>query len=123
MAHGQGKPLPEFMKLDGEWIIENVAFLYHSDYSGQARSATFAVGAEREDGSHALGFDSVQLAGAFDIEVSALIEANRNHTLVFVGDMDVVPTHGGTSAIAYIFRIGDRKATLTTEINQQEGTA
>jgi hypothetical protein len=118
MTHGQGKPLPALMKLSGEWIIENVVFLYHSDYSISSPSATFPVRAEREDGSYALGFDAAQLAGAFEIDVSALIDANRNHTLVFVGDIDVVPTHGGVSAVAYIFRIGDRQASVVTDLGK-----
>jgi hypothetical protein len=122
MTRGQGTPLPDFLKLDGEWIIENVAFLYHADHSGESPSATFPVGAEREDGSRALGFDSAQLAEAFGIELSALMEANRSHTLLFVGDMDVAPSHGGISAIAYIFQIGDRQIRLTTETYLQEGT-
>jgi hypothetical protein len=28
---GQGKPLPAFLKLDGEWIVEGFMFLYHLD--------------------------------------------------------------------------------------------
>ena len=125
MTQGQGKPLPEFMKLKGEWILENVAFLYHSDYSGTAPQATLTLAQERQDGSHALGFDCAQLAGEFGIDVATLLEANREQSLVFVGDMDVTPTHGGVSAVAYIFRIEDRRAVLTTEThtNQQERTA
>jgi hypothetical protein len=123
MVSGQGKSLPKFLKSDGEWIIENLIYLYHSDGPSQTPSATFTVGAEREDGSHALGFDSAQLAAAFGIDISELMEANRSHSLEFVGNMDVAPVHGGIRAVAYIFQIGDRRAILTTEINQPEGTA
>jgi len=125
MTRGQGNPIPSFLKREGEWIIENVAFLYRADYSVASPEASLTVVAERQDGSYAWGFDSSQLAGAFGIEVTALLAANQNNTLVYVGTKDVAPGHGGYSAVAHIFRIGDRYATLTVETHrhQQEGTA
>ena len=44
-------------------------------------------------------------------------------SLSFVGDGDVAPSHGGISAVEYIFSIGGRRAGLTIEIYQQEGRA
>ena len=123
MTRGQGKPLPAFLKCEGEWIIENVAYLYRADYSTLAPKATLTAVAERQDSTYAFGFDSAQLAGAFGIEVSALMEANQNHTLVYVGTQDVRPAHGGSKAVAHHFRIGDSYAALTVENHQQEGTA
>src|SRR5262249_54391823 len=120
MSSGQGKPLPSFMQLDGEWIIENHLFLYHSNHSS---SASFTKGAERENGSWAVGFNSAQLAAALGVDVNTVIEANRNQTLIFLGTAKVAPSHGGSSASAYRFRIGDRQGSLTVEINQQQGTA
>ena len=119
---GQGKPLPSFMQLDGEWIIENHIFLYHSK-SRVASTATFTIGAEKEDGSHAIGFDSVQLAATLGVDIPTLLEGNRNGTLIFLGDMDAAPSHGGISAKAYSFRLGEHQGFLTIEIDQQEGTA
>ena len=121
--NGQGKPLPDFMNTNGEWIIENVAFLYHADYSNRSPTTTMTMVAERVDGSHAMGFDSAQLAGAFDIEVEALMQANKNQALIFVGDTDVLPTRGGRKAVAYLFQIGERKASITVETDQKEGAA
>jgi hypothetical protein len=120
LPNGQGNPLPDFMKSDGEWIIENVAFLYHAVHSTQS-TATFTVGAAREDGSYARGFDSLQLAGQFGIDVESLLEANRSGLLVYVGDKDVPPTRGGVSAVSHIFRIRDHRASLIVETYQQEG--
>ena len=80
MTPGQGNPIPSFLKREGEWIIENVAFLYRADYSVASPEASLTVVAERQDGSYARGFDSSQLSGAFGIEVTALLAANQNHT-------------------------------------------
>jgi hypothetical protein len=123
MAQGQGKPLPPFTKCKGEWIIENAAYIYHADNSSTAPTATFTPGIQRQDGKYAPGFDSNQLAAAFGIDRAALMEANKNQTLIFVGDRDGIPLHGGIRAVDYIFRIGSQEAILTTETYQQEGSA
>jgi hypothetical protein len=115
---GQGKPLPSFMQLNGEWIIENYLFLYHSE-----PQASFTRAAEKEDGSWAVGFNSAQLASALGVDVATVVEANRNQTLIFLGTKNVAPSHGGISATAYNFRIGERQGFLTVEIYQQEGSA
>ncbi|WP_315747572.1 MULTISPECIES: hypothetical protein [unclassified Bradyrhizobium] len=120
MMPGQGEALPEFMLLDGEWIIENHVFLHHS---GNDSGSDFTRGAEREDGSFAIGFDTSQLAAAFEISPDALIKANQTGSLIFVGTMEVPPTHGGSRAEGYVFRINDRDAILTIETYQQEGKA
>jgi hypothetical protein len=111
------------MKLEGAWLIKNVVFIYHENRLSAEPSATFTFRAQRDDGTYAMGFDSAQLAAVFGIEVDTLMEANRNGMLVFVGDRDAVPSHGGTSAVEYIFRIGGRHASLVTETYQQEGSA
>ena len=118
---GQGTALPAFLQCDGEWIFENQVFLYREDNTG--RQATFTRIAERLDGSFCVGFDSAQLAQAFGISAAALFEANQSRDLIFVGTIDAVPTHGGTSATAYLFRIGEMEAALTVESDQHEGTA
>jgi len=43
VTEGQGEPLPEFMKLEGEWIIKNVAFIYHENRLSAEPSATYRV--------------------------------------------------------------------------------
>jgi hypothetical protein len=120
--NGQGKPLPPIMGLEGEWVVEGYVFIYHSR-SGRVPQAMFTMRAERHDGDLCLGFDSEQLAATLDVDVDTLIEANQAQTLIALGVADVMPTHGGRSAKAYGFRIGDREGFLTIEIDQQEGTA
>jgi hypothetical protein len=122
MMPGQGKPLPPFMKLDGEWIIESYLFLYHSKLVG-APQATFTMHAERHDGELCIGFDSTQLAGALGLDIASVMSANRDGSLIVLGVADRAPTHGGTSAKTYGFEIGGRKAYLTVETDQQEGKA
>ena len=104
MQRGQGKPLPSFMELSGEWIVEGFIFLYHSD-SERAPAATFTRHAERHDGQLCIGFDSSQLAAALGVDVETVVRANQNQTLVVCGTAAVPPTHGGVSATAYGFRI------------------
>jgi hypothetical protein len=123
MDDGQGEPLPSAIGVRGEWIIKNVAFIYHEGDDASEPSPTFTRRAEREDGSYAMGFVAAQLAAAFGIETPSLMQANRNGLLTFVGDRSVAPSHGGISAVEYIFRIGGTHASLTTEIYQQEGRA
>jgi hypothetical protein len=120
MMPGQGKPLPEFMKISGEWVFENNVFIHHS---GNNSSADFTTGAEREDGSFAIGFDTSQLAAAFEIEDAELVKANQTGKLTLVGTIEVPPTHGGARAKQYIFRIGAKEASLVTEEYLNEGKA
>src|SRR5579863_2873727 len=122
MLRGQGKPLPSFMKLDGEWIVEGFMFLYHSK-SEQAPAATFTRQAERHDGQLCVGFDSSQLAAALGVDVETLLRANQNQTLIVLGTTAVPPNHGGASATAYGFQIGEKQGSLVIESEQQEGHA
>lgn len=119
MMQGQGKPLPDFMQLDGgEWVLENVVFLHHSGTGGQV---DFTRAAEREDGALAMGFDCRQLADAFGIDSAALVEANRVGRLVYAGTVDVAPQHGGTNATAYVFRLDGKEVAPVVETYPTEG--
>jgi len=118
---GQGKPLPPFLKLDGEWIIEGFMFLYHSD-SENISAGMFTRRAERHDGQLCIGFNAAQIAGALGVDVKAVIEANQNHTLVSLGTAAVPPERGGEAATAYGFKIGDKQGYVTVE-HYNEGRA
>ena len=121
MMRGQGKRLPPFLKLDGEWIVEGFVFLYHSD-SEDASTGTFTRQAERHDGQLCIGFNAAQVAAALGVDVKTLMEANRNQTLVALGAASVQPEHGGASAVAYAFKIGEKKGHVTVE-RYNEGRA
>jgi hypothetical protein len=118
---GQGKPLPPFLKLDGEWIVESFMFFYHSD-SEDASAGTFTRQAERHDGQLCIGFNAAQLAAALGVDVKTLMEANRNQTLVPLGIATAQPEHGGASATAYGFKIGEKQGYITVE-RYNEGNA
>ena len=122
---GQGKPLPDFMKREGAWIVEGHLFLYWSDPSqSEGGSAPrFTVGARRADGSFAYGFAADQLAAGLGVDRETLIAANRDGTLAFLGHVDVPPPHGGRSAREYVFELGEHKGSLTIEVSDDEGTA
>ena len=119
VTSGQGKPLPPFLQIDGEWIIENHVFLYHSDNSSSGALTRIA----ETTGAPAIGFDVAQLAAEFEVDVPTIIAANRNHTLAFRGTQKIAPTHGGDSAIAYWFGLGNVRKFLTIERYHNEGTA
>jgi hypothetical protein len=125
LPHGQGKPLPDFLKLDGEWVIENLVFLYYSDPDQSATGAAprFTRGANRHDERPCIGFDVSQLAAAFDLPTDAVLAANRNGTLICRGTADTPPKHGGHSATTYAFRLDGKDAYLTVEMNDDKGTA
>ena len=122
---GQGEPLPEFLKCEGEWIVKGYLYLYVPDDAQLIGGSAprFTAGAARHDGADCVGFDAAQLAAAFEIDVPTLRIANQNHTLICLGVADVPPKHGGVSAKAYGFQIGDRKQMLTVERDQSQGTA
>jgi hypothetical protein len=123
MMPGQGKSLPSFMERDGEWIVENYIFLYHSDESRKNLQARFTVVAARHDGDLCIGFDSAQLASALGVDIPTLITANQNHSLVVLGVTDVPAIHGGKAAKEYGFQLNGRIGSITVETDQQEGTA
>jgi hypothetical protein len=118
---GQGKPLPSFLQLDGQWIVEGLMFLYHSE-SEDASAGTFTRQAERHDGQLCIGFNAAQVAAALGVPAEALMEANRNQTLVPLGTASVQPEHGGVSATAYGFGIGEKQGYVTVE-QYNEGRA
>jgi hypothetical protein len=122
---GQGTPLPEFLKCDGEWVLEGYVYLYYSDttQSQSGLAPRFTVGASRHDGARCIGFDVAQLAAELGVDSATVLAANHDHTLIYLGTASVPPTHGGTTATAHGFRIGDRKGFLTVERNDREGTA
>jgi hypothetical protein len=121
MLRGQGKPLPSFMEVDGEWIVEGYIYLYHS--GERASPAKFTMQAARHDGDLCVGFDSAQLAAAIGVDVKTLVEANQNLTLIALGTADVPPSHGGISAKEYGFRIENKRGSVVIERDQREGTA
>jgi hypothetical protein len=111
---GQGMPLPPFLKLDGEWIVEGFMFLYHLDAENTS-AGTFTRQAERHDGQLCIGFNVAQIAAALRVDVRTVIEANQDQTLVPLGTASVPPERGGAAATAYGFKIGDKQGFVTVE--------
>jgi hypothetical protein len=124
-SRGQGTPLPDFLQCEGEWIVEGHLYLYYSDTTQVLDGAAprFTVSAQRHDEQPCIGFDAEQLAVALTTDKDVIIAANRNRTLIYLGVADVPPVHGGHSATAYGFRLGDKEGYLTVEHDYREGTA
>ncbi len=122
MMLGQGKDLPEFAGCEGQWIVEGRFFIYRP--SGVAASKiNFTVWLQRHDQIPCYGFDASQLAQELSVDVDRIFEANKSGDLIFLGVADVAPRHGGISAKAYGFRLGDRQGMLTIETHEQEGSS
>jgi hypothetical protein len=121
---GQGTALPPDLGCEGQWIVEEVFFIYHPDDSQFLGGAAprFTVAAVY-NGRQCIGFDAAQVAAALGIETSTLLHANKTGALTFLGVADVPPTYGGTSAIAYGFQLGERRGSLTIEMDDRQGTA
>jgi hypothetical protein len=120
---GQGTPLPADFPYQGEWMMENVMFLYHSDAEEAQGNVTFIAGGFDDAGKVYFGFDSAQLAAALGISIDEVFTANRDGTLMLVGVRDVPPSAGGSVAKAYLFRVGDKEARVDLEFYDREGTA
>lgn len=121
---GQGTSLPDFLKCDGEWIIEGHVFLYsEKNQSVSGLAPRFTVGAARHDSGPCIGFDVSQLAAVFGVGIAYIYRANRDRTLICRGTAATIPKHGGTTATTYAFQIGTKKAFLTVERNDHEGAA
>jgi hypothetical protein len=121
---GQGTPTPDFLGCTGDWILKDHLFIYYwggSNVRGGS-APRFTISAIRTDGQRCIGFDAEQLAAALGTDSATVIAANRDGTLVYLGVATVDPTHGGQTAKAYGFRLGDREVSLTVEINEKEGT-
>jgi hypothetical protein len=110
---GQGKPLPSDCPYEGEWLVENVIFLYrpleqHSSAPRAKRRRTRKF--QLSDGQWCFGFDSMLLAQALGVGNEQIFNANRNGTLTLVS---VRRHHGATHAMSYAFRLGDRRTEVT----------
>jgi len=116
MMPGQGKPLPDFLQCNGEWVFEGRLFIYHAD---ETPSISMTMGAERHDGEPCIGIPSDRLAAELGVSNDELIEANKAGLLEYLGEAQVPSLHGGLSATAYGFRLGEMRGMVTVEISQE----
>jgi hypothetical protein len=122
---GQGKPLPLDCPYRGEWLLEDVMFLYHPD-GQQTVGGGFpdmTAGFQRSDGGWCFGFNAMQLAWWLGIGSEEIFEANRNGTLILETVEEVVPMRGATRAKTYTFGVGDKVVGMTIEVGGPERTA
>ena len=116
---GQGKPLPEDCPLKGEWLSENLLFLYVPDDLDPAdpEKPSFSRGFKLSDGRWCIGFNSELLARKFNISTSNLFAANRDGLLrlsaVFVN----------LNTKQYVFALGDGSCSIAVGEMQNCGHA
>jgi hypothetical protein len=121
---GQGKPLSPDCPYSGEWLIENVMFLYRptAQRTLGGGGAEMTAGFKTPDGEWCFGFNSMVMAWELRVGSEQIFEHNRNGTLILQNVAAVPPQRGGTAAKRYVFRIGDRMASFVIEAGP-EGTA
>jgi len=111
---GQGEALPDFAKVDGEWIWRNYLFLYQSGGGAPQPGAALTIRLERTDGGNAVGVDADRLAAQLGLSAASLRAHNRAGTLFISGRRDDLPGGGGSRA-TYRFRVGNAEATMAFE--------
>ncbi len=110
---GQGKPLPPDCPFKGQWLLENVLFLYEPDAAngGGGNSPDLSRVFQRADGDWCIGFNSEVIANRLGMAAAHLFDANRS------GDMtitihDAPGCVGAGGARRYVFAIGEASAGL-----------
>ena len=119
---GQGEDLPPDFGYRGQWILKPRIFLYSPDDEATAGLDVPQFAAEVNPGTDdwSFGANAPRLAAALGIETEALFAANRSGELT----LENVSQGGeGASSKAYVFRCGDKEATLNFERFRQVGRA
>jgi hypothetical protein len=122
---GQGKPLPVDCPYEGEWILEDVLFLFERKVrqtSGQG-SPTFPARFQRADGKWCFGLHADVLAMELRVEVEQLFEANRDKKLLLFGVKDFDPRHGGPVAKRCLFALEGTMCEVLVETMVPESNA
>lgn len=119
VMRGQGKPLPPDFRYKGQWLIEDLLFIYEPT-NAQAVGGT-APRFTASDSS-ALGFDAGQLASLFGATVAEIFAANTDGTFQLLKIEDAV-TPTGVPGKRYIFGLGERQRALIMGRDNNSGTA
>jgi hypothetical protein len=108
----------------GEWVLENVLFLYQPvDPPASFSVFGFTAGFQIADGRVATGFDAGVIAARLDITIEDLFIANRSGMLGLAGVQGVPPEHEGFAAKLYAFMLGDSATAMQIEVLQPPGSA
>ena len=109
--------MPSGCPYAGEWLLENRLFLYRSDGTQliEGDAPRFTVTWKRTNGVESIGFDAGHLASAFDIDVEAVFEANRNGALRCLGTNDAV-SRRRARATRFVFKLGGRTCAIVADV-------
>ena len=115
---GQGNPLPPDFPYKGQWLIEDLLFIYEPTdaqaLGGEAPRFTASA-------SNALGFDASQIADVMGISIQEVFSANTDGSLTVKYGKALTPR--GTPGRRYLFNIGERQCALIMDRNDNAGTA
>jgi hypothetical protein len=120
---GQGEALPASVEPEAQWIWRHRLYLYRVKIGAVGGvGISLTRGAQLTDGTWCSGVDAGVLGPAFGLSVEELFAHNRAQTL-FVAIRHDPPSHGGTGATSYRFRVGTAVVALTFEEGIPEGRA
>lgn len=116
---GRGKSLPPGYPYKGQWIIEDLLFIYEptslQSFLGPApRFAAHALGA--------LGFDASQIADEMGVTAREVFRANSAGSLIVRHGGDAL-ARSGVAGSLYVFSIGERRCALVVTLYDNWGTA
>ena len=92
---GQGKPLPPDFPYVGEWLIENIVFLYDDAPPRSGAGPRFSAICPNAKGGSCIGFFVAHLAAALGVSIAHVFDANRDGSLKFLGTEAAATIGGG----------------------------
>ncbi len=112
---GQGEPLPSDAPYSGQWLLENVLFLFQRDAvptAGPEETAAFQLA----NGEVCQGIDAGKIgAGLGDLTAEEVLASNRTGALLLTAVHGMHKVDGVVRAKRYVFQIGSRETSIVME--------
>ena len=107
---GQGKPLPWECPFNGQWLIEDMFFLYSPKPQQLVNSKPSRQTAEWKPvaGGLRIGIDVDRIAEAFGLSTDQILEANKTKLLELIRAVKIHDGRHGGRTVRFEFAIRDR---------------
>jgi hypothetical protein len=113
---GQGKSLPHDCPFRGQWLIEDVLFLYEPH--GPERR--FLRGFKPAEGEWSVGFDANVIAGRLGVDAGDLFSANESGALALILEEAPGCARMGETK-RYVFTLGEAETGVILQGNERIG--